>query len=334
MTHRSLPTEELAHELIIDALEGTISPEDEEILEAWKMAAPENEQLFRDFASIQLNMEKLGDRCDPSAEQSWKVLDSKLSGTPHTVLQRELVPVRRVRFASISVAAAVLLISGIAFFLFQGKQEVLSNTMTSGAMKITLPDQTELTLNAGTTVRYNKHNFSRDRRLILDQGEVFIHVTRHDGNQFRLHIGDIKVEDIGTSFNVSRTETHTSVVVEEGKVAMKHGNDSEVMLTQGMRGVFYSGNGTLDAAVNTDINYKAWADKRLTFNATPAEEVVSQLQKVYKSPLILRGDALRLKKLTANLHYQTLDSALEVISASLQCKVTKEQNNYVLYGNP
>lgn len=37
-----------------------------------------------------------------------------------------------------------------------------------------------------------------------------------------------------------------------------------------------------------------------------------------------------MRKLTAHLHYQTPDSALKVITATLQCKMTREEGSYIL----
>jgi ferric-dicitrate binding protein FerR (iron transport regulator) len=124
------------------------------------------------------------------------------------------------------------------------------------------------------------------------------------------------------------------VIVEEGKVAMKRRSaGDQVLLTPGMLGVYNTGTKQLRRTNNTDPNYKAWVDKKFIFREMPFEQVAAQLKKVYKIPLIIKGDDLKSRKLTARLHYQTLDSVLEVISASLQCKVVKEQNVYVLSAN-
>ena len=107
----------------------------------------------------------------------------------------------------------------------------------------------------------------------------------------------------------------------------------EVLLTAGKQGVYNINSKALTSARNPDVNYKAWMDKQFIFQEVPFEQVAGQLEKAYNMPLEIRGAELKRRKLTAKLHYQTLDSALAVISASLQCKVTKENNTYVLSGD-
>ena len=173
-----------------------------------------------------------------------------------------------------------------------------------------------------------------NRKLILLQGEVFVKVVNHDGPQFRIDLGEVQAADIGTSFNVSRNDQKISVIVEEGEVALGQADKSEqVLLTAGKLGVYDIDTKALSSVGNPDVNYKAWMDKHFIFQEVPFEQVAGQLEKVYKIPLEIKGAALKNRKLTARLHYQTLDSVLAVISASLQCKVTKENNTYVLSGD-
>lgn len=331
---KSETNEELIYSLIIDDLEETISDADKQVLEEWRRAAESNEKTYRDFAEVQLNIEKLYNKNGFDPQVSWDVLNDKLQ------LQEETeVPVLPKRKGSMalwySAAAAVLIILSFGYYFILGNKYVVVSTEQSARVsQIVLPDGTELSLNAGTTVKYDKENFALDRKLILEQGEVFIHVTNHNGIQFRIDLGDVEAQDIGTSFNVLKNESSASVIVEEGKVAMKrHAADDQVLLTQGMLGVYNTGTKQLSSMNNADPNYKAWMDKKFTFREMPFEQVAAQLKKVYKMPLIINGHDLKSRKLTAKLHYQTLDSVLEVISASLQCKVVKEQNAYVLSAN-
>jgi len=331
---KSGTNEELIYSLIIDDLEQTISDTDKQLLEEWRRAAENNEKLYQDFAEVQQNIEKLYHKNGFDPQLSWNTLNNKLESQADTEVLKE--PKHKGSTGLwYRVAAAVLVIISIGYYFMSGsKYVVVSTTQSDVVSKVILPDGTELSLNAGTIIKYDKENFNTDRKLVLEQGEVFIRVTRHSGSQFWIDLGDVEARDIGTSFNVVKNETQSSVIVEEGKVAMKRSTAAEqVLLSPGMLGVYNSETEQLSRMNNTDPNYKAWADKKFTFRAMPFEQVAAQLKKVYKVPLIIKGDDLKSRKLTAKLHYQTLDSVLEVISASLQCKVVKEQNVYVLSAN-
>lgn len=331
---KSETNEELIYFLIIDDLEDTISDDNKKVLEEWRRAAEGNEKTYRDFAEIQLNIEKLYNKNGFDPQFSWNALNDKLQLQEETEVAE--TPKRKGNIAMwYSIAAAVLVILSVGYYLILGNRYVVVSTNQSALVsQLVLPDGTELSLNAGTTIKYDKKNFVRDRKLILEHGEVFIHVIKHNGSQFRIDLGDVEAQDIGTSFNAAKSEASASVIVEEGKVAMKrHAAEGQVMLTPGMLGVYNNGTRQLSSMNNADPNYKAWIDKKFTFREMPFEQVAAQLKKVYKMPLIINGHDLKSRKLTAKLHYQTLDSVLEVISASLQCKVVKEQNAYVLSAN-
>lgn len=314
-------TTEEVYSHIIDDLEGTILPENKLILDKWRTESGTNEKIYQDFLSVQLNMDKLYSREGYDVQESWESLDQKIK--------------QPARFLWYKIAAAVLLTLSVGYyFILADKYVTLSTETLAAVSKVILPDGTIVNLNTGTTIKYSKNDFMANRKLILLQGEVFVKVVNHDGPQFRIDLGEVQAADIGTSFNVSRNDQKISVIVEEGEVALGHADKSEeVVLTAGKVGIYNIDTKVLSSAGNPDVNYKAWMDKFFIFQEVPFEQVAGQLEKVYKMPLEIKGASLKNRKLTARLHYQTLDSVLAVISASLQCKVTKENNTYVLSGD-
>lgn len=325
--------EELIYELIIEDLDETISVQDKLILQQWRAADEVNEKTYLDFMTVQSSIDKLYG-AHGNADASWEVLDKKLSQTP--VASQEAV-VKKLNFGMFIRVAAVLLVmlSAGYYFIQQGKYAVVSTSQGANITRIVLPDETIVNLNAGTKIKYNKENFLVERNLEVLSGEVFIQVVKHEGAQFKVTAGDVQAEDIGTSFNVVNNHDNVSVTVEEGKVALKHeGTNQNLLLTAGKVGTFNASNKQLTIANNKDVNYKSWLDKRFSFDAVALSSVADQLEEVYQVPISVKGESLNKRKFTvANLHYQTIDSALAVISASLQCKITREKGTYVLSNN-
>jgi transmembrane sensor len=320
--------EELLYTLIIEDLDNTISPEQKIILDSWRNMTADNERMYQGYKEIQLNLERLYTLRGPDAQRSWEALDKKIDAqdvkSPVAIKSKLYT---RVWF---QIAAAVLVILCLLPLVYYNRLDTVENGNNAGIKRIVLPDGTEVSLNASTRIKY-RHNFMSNRELKLLEGEVFIHVKSNAGRQFKVKIDDVEALDIGTSFNVSKTENNIAVIVEEGQVALKHrSSDMEVLLSPGKMGIYDVNTKQLSTGNNQDINYKSWIDKKFVFNAVPVAQVADQLEKAYKVPVVIEGMALRDRKLTARLHYQTLDSALAVISASLECKVTKGKDAYVL----
>lgn len=320
--------EEIIYALIIDDLDEMISAEDKQFLEHWRNASQENEKVYQEFLNVHLKMDELLERRGYDTQSSWEVLDKKISSSMDTG------PVINMRSKNaklwFGIAAAILIILSVGYYFnFTNKYEVV-RTGSQGA-HILLPDHTRVDLNSATVIRYNKQDFIKDRKLELLNGEVFINVTNHDLPQFKVVLGDVEAVDIGTSFNIVKTNSAIHVIVENGKVALTQASlKKEVLLTPGKLGSYNVHTKALDATDNLNPNYKAWVNKEFVFKEVALSEVADQLSKVYKQSIVINGNDLKNRKLTAKLHYQTLDSAIAVISASLQCKASKSKDAYVI----
>jgi transmembrane sensor len=322
--------EEFIHTLIIDDLDKTITLENKELLDQWRASDEANEKTYQEFANIQLGMDKLFTKNSLDVESSWETLDQKISSqTNHLVVDKPRIKIG----LWYKIAAAVLVILSVSYYFMESRYIVVSTARNAAITHVTLPDGTDLKLNAATVIKYHK-DFINNRKLELQQGEVFIHVIKHSGPQFILALGELEAQDIGTSFNVVKNSSKVAVVVEDGAVALKHVSlNMEVLLTKGKSGTYNMDTKKLTSADNINQNYKSWIDKKFIFQDIPIGDVVQQLGQVYQTPVRIMGESLKNRKLTARLHYQTLDSALNVISASLQCKVTREKDTYVLSNN-
>jgi len=320
--------EEFMHSLIIDDIDQTITSENKALLNQWRASDEANEKTYQEFANIQLGMDKLFTKSSQDVVVSWEALDRKISDQTSNL---RLEKTNRKISLWYKVAAAVLVIVSVGYyFMIQSRYIIVNTPKNASITRLKLPDGTELDLNASTVVKYDK-DFINNRRLELLEGEVFIHVVKHDGPQFVLGLGELEAQDIGTSFNVARNPNQIAVVVEDGEVALKHiALNTEVRLTKGKSGIYNVDSKKLSSADNTNQNYKSWVDKKFIFQDIPIGDVIQQLGQVYQMPIRISGESLKNRRLTARLHYQTLDSALHVISASLQCKVTREKDNYVL----
>ncbi|WP_157986672.1 FecR family protein [Chitinophaga alhagiae] len=132
-------------------------------------------------------------------------------------------------------AAVLLLLLGTAvlFYLFSQQRGRLSRqtaaqmdtiiTLTGQLKKITLPDSSVLSLNAGSTVRYSPAGFHKERAVYLDAGEAFFTVVPHADLPFVVHSPCLTTTVLGTAFNVSAYPEldYAAVSVQEGRVSVQ-----------------------------------------------------------------------------------------------------------------
>jgi len=322
--------EEFIYSLIIDELDEQISPDKKQLLDNWRALNPANESTYHEFVRIQQHIDKLYEMQAYTPEESWGTLDKKIDqlGLHKPFISKNLR-------TWLSVAASISLLFSIGYyFIDHTKYIVVANAPNAAVKTVFLPDGTQLDLNAGASVRYIGRDFNTDRVLELLDGEVFVKVKHDDRYPFVVDLDKLEARDIGTSFNIIKDQRNITLTVEEGKVALKKNSDSQsILLTGGTTARYSSLTGELTAEKNKDANYKAWADKDFVFVETPLKEVTRQLSKVYHTPISVSGNELKRKKLTAHLHYQTPDSALNVIAATLQCKLTNSKGGYILSDN-
>jgi transmembrane sensor len=336
--YNSETNESFIFSLIIEDLEGTINAENKILLQRWRADDPANEKTYQEFLSVQVNMDKLVDRLDIDAQRSWSVLDHKLRNEPEMGdLQPEGSPLpmgkrKENQFFWMKIAATVLILSSLAYgYFFWKNLDIVINTGTAVLTNVILPDGTDLKLNSGTQISYNKRTFLEDRKLVLLNGEAFIVVAANHRSRFRVEMGDVEARDIGTRFNINKRENQSIVIVEEGEVELceKH-TDNKVSLKAGKLGLYDEKRKTLTAVDNSDPNYKAWVDKSFVFNEVLLEEVIQKLEEVYQVKIEIKGAGMKERKLTAKLKYPDLNTVLHVIAASLNCELLRTDSSFVL----
>jgi len=325
--NNSETNESFIFSLIIEDLEETISAENKILLQRWREDDPSNEHTYQEFLNVQINLGKLVDKLDIDEHRSWSALDQKLEDKPEITSSQ-----KGHQFFWMKIAATLLVLSSLAYgYFFWKNRDVVINTGTAIMTNVILPDGTDLKLNSGTQVRYNKKTFLEDRKLVLLKGEAFIVVATNHRSRFRIELGDLEARDIGTRFNINKKEDQSVVIVEEGEVELREKDtDNKVNLKAGKLGLYDVKSKTLTAVDNSDPNYKAWVDKNFVFNEVALEDVIQKLEEVYQMKIEIKGAGMKERKLTAKLKYPDLKTALHVIAASLDCELLRTDSSFVL----
>ncbi|MES3054280.1 FecR domain-containing protein [Sphingomonas faeni] len=139
---------------------------------------------------------------------------------------------------------------------------------------VMLGDGSRIDLNGGTRLAIDQ---SAVRRVTLERGEATFHVTHDPAHPFVVQSGEMRLQDVGTVFNVARVGAHLGVQVAEGAV-MFQPDDERIMLTAGAALSHLDGQAPRLSGVAVD-DVGSWRKGRLVFQQTPVRLVVAALER-------------------------------------------------------
>lgn len=186
----------------------------------------------------------------------------------------------------IGIAASVLVAALLIGFLIRNSvpSETVVTTQYGKTQEFTLPDGTEVFLNANSTLRYAANETPREVWL---EGEAYFQVVKQKNavtkraEDFKVHTQNLTVRVLGTRFVVdSRKE---QVVLDEGKVEVQPRTDgqSHLSLAPGEMAVLNRKTNQIKVTQVNSYDYIAWKDNQLIFNETPLYEIAQLLQERY-----------------------------------------------------
>ncbi|MBS0027322.1 FecR family protein [Chitinophaga sp. 22321] len=149
--------------------------------------------------------------------------------------------------------------------------------------KLTLPDSTEIWLNAMSEIRFPV-SFNGPTREVFVNGEAYFSVSKDINRPFIVHTGQFSVNVLGTAFNINTYSSNSPrLSLSSGKVALKSktGNQS-VQLSPGYEATYNSqqNNGFRVDAFNAR-NTLAWMEGKYYFRNTTLKEIAMVIRRLF-----------------------------------------------------
>jgi ferric-dicitrate binding protein FerR (iron transport regulator) len=255
----------------------------------------------------------------------WEALQAHLHAGPAPLQQ----PHRTSRtLYRVAAALTGLTLLGLLGYWSHGKLTRSVHETGYGQMvRLVLPDGSEVTLNANSSLTYRKQWPGGHTREVWLEGEAFFHVRRQkQKTRFVVHTGKVRVEVLGTAFNVATRRGRTRVVLQSGRVKLeKAGQPGEAVLMQPRELVEYAaGDRQFRKRAVDPEPYTAWQGRKMRFNDTPIEEVARQLEDTYGLQVTLAGPGLAGRRLSGEISTRNLDVLLGALAALLEADVQRD----------
>ncbi|AOX11007.1 sugar ABC transporter substrate-binding protein [Pseudomonas putida JB] len=226
------------------------------------------------------------------------------------------------RVAGLALAACLVLAVGVAGGWHPGYwlQDLQADYRSAGQIRqVTLADQSQVTLDAGSAIAVD---FAQgERRVRLLHGAAFFEVS-HTGEPFLVEAAGGEVRVLGTQFEVREQSEGAQVTVRSGRVGVSPAQGTLARELTANQQVAYSAGRVGDTLAVDSDNRLAWRQGWLNYYQVPLAQVIDDLGRYYPGRILLLDGDLGQRKVSGSFPVAepllALDSLGKVMGFSRQ----------------
>lgn len=302
--------------LIGKYLSGNMSPPEKKELMSWAESDTANQSYLEDMIDVWGKTADAEPAFEADVEAAWAKVDQRLPSVESE--QPSGAKVRSIRRASrrwlqIAAAAVVVLAVGWWWNTSTGQTEawVAINTLDGEVKELTLPDGSQIWLNADSRLSYPESFANRQIKL---EGEAFFEVARMEDSPFEIYSGEAKTTVLGTSFNVRAypEEESIQISVTSGTVTFEErGGDEKVTLVKNTSAILSKTRQTIEKKEEAISNVTSWKTEFFDFNDIPVALILADLERHFGIRFDIQNN--KVKTLPYTLLNQPTGNLLEII---------------------
>ncbi|MFV0538005.1 MAG: FecR family protein [Dysgonomonas sp.] len=238
-----------------------------------------------------------------------------------------------VEFFKIGAAVIVTILSGFWYLHITESEESAMQTISVPAgqhINITLPDGSNVWLNARTTIQYPT-SFGKKERLVKLDGEAYFDVAKNENCPFIVETPKSKLEVLGTSFNVVSysNSNNYEVALIEGSVKVNIGNEALTLAPQHKINIEDE---KIKVTRIDDYNLYRWKEGLICFYKESFDEIIQKLEKSYDVKLIIQNTKIKDILYTGKFRLTDgVEYALRVLQKDIKFKYDRDDENHVIY---
>lgn len=309
-------------DILYKFFEGTTSLEEEKDVRLWMEASADNRRAFFKERKLFDGMLLLGDE---NIIRSGK--------------KRFTINFSSLRTELIKIAAVVAITLGGSYIYFQTsieKELMAMQTILVPAgqrINITLPDGTNVWLNARTSLKYPTMFSKKNRQVILD-GEAYFDVARDEKKPFIVQTDKYNVEVLGTKFDVDAYaetgEFETTLMSGSVKVASVNDPAQELMLKPNNK--VYLQDGKLLVTSVSDYNPYRWKEGLICFKDATFTSIMKEFEKYYGLNIHVKNKEVGKFFYTGKFRQTDgIDYALRVLQKDIKFTYQRDDDNQIIY---
>lgn len=322
---------ELLHRFI---KEGT-TEEENHLLRQWFEQSTSQEEFYRLFD--QLWSESSSDLPKEIQKRIYCKFQNKLKTSKHPpkVKLHRLFPAWQKIAVAVIISALVLSNCLTLDYTLDSQEQLALQYFTVSAEKgqrafLTLPDSTKVWLNSDTRISYPANYGLKDRNVLLE-GEAFFDVAKEPGKRFIVNANNMKVEALGTTFNINAYNGENNIIVSlfTGSLRVRY-NDYSTILNpnESVKAELLSKRILLNRGSDV-ASAAAWRSNELVFSGESLEEIARIMNRLYNVSVVIEDESIKKETYAGTIHNCNLQNMIDIIG--LTTSVTYEYKGDVLY---
>lgn len=332
---------EYIDQLIASYLSGELDEQQTCELKSWIAGSVEHEKYFMQYQEIWFSSSSEEETHIYDSDKAIQRFKNRVSEYGKNSARSYFVKFRNVY----KYAAAVLLLGVVSYMSFQAGEENLYDALSmivldapaGGTSRMVLPDGTVVVLNGGSKLAYAQ-NFGVKNRSVELEGEAYFEVTKNKAKPFSVESQGIRVNVLGTKFNVQNypEDKMASVSLMEGKVALdnKFDTSQHIELLPGERAEFNKETGILNKMkIESIADDNSWMEGEMIFEEVPLLDVVKLLSRSYGVDINICNDALKSLRIVGrfNRNTQSVNEVMSVLEATGKIRYDIQGKSITIY---
>lgn len=318
-------------DLLVKYLVGEAGMAEANLVEKWLQASKENQKYYEDLILLWEKSLQLAPPKSVDVDDAWIRMRQRLKQEEHKSRPAGIFRLNNITW--LRAAAMLVVIAGLAwigYFVSNNANDVTMVNVASAQniLSDTLSDGSVITVNKNSKLSYPS-KFNANTREVSMQGEAFFQVTPDKRKPFIIHVNDVTVKVVGTSFNIRSVHGKTEVIVETGIVQVTRQN-STVELRPGEKLVTQVNDASIVKDSARDKLYNYYRSREFICDNTSLKRLVEILNEAYDSNIVIENKSIENLPITTVFKDEPLDNILSVISATLGVTVDKTQQQIIL----
>ena len=234
-------------------------------------------------------------------------------------IEDEIKRTRQLLWLKRGIAASVILLVSLGVWQFAyhdtpDRRPFVVEVKSGDKAQLILPDGSAVKLNSASSLVYD---FSDPgRRNVILTGEAFFEVTKDKSKPFIVQVGELNIEVLGTSFNVSSygEDSFIETSLLEGSIMLYGKNlPHAYQLKPSQKAIYNTKTKTIQIEPTNNGYETAWMQDRLVFESEPLERVIDKIERWYGITIDLQCPEIARDIISGSFNGEQLMYVLEAL---------------------